>query len=103
MVYSEMKGETLLRYITFCEMTTDFLKKPLDERKEFIPKWSQTAKKYGIKLLFWGMPMGVNEHIVLVFETNESGKYFMFQREWLGLGTEEAGKYIKKSRTVTVY
>jgi len=49
------------------------------------------------------MPMGVNENIVLVFETNESEKYFMFQREWLELGTPDAGKYVKTTRTITVY
>ena len=98
-----MKGETLLKYITFCEMTTDFLKLPLEDRQGFIPTWSHIAKKYGVKFLFSGMPMGVNEHIVIVFETNESEKYFMFQREWLELGTENAGKLVKNTRTITVY
>lgn len=98
-----MKGETLLKYITFCEMTTDFLKMPLEDRQGFIPIWSQIAKKYGVKFLFSGMPMGVNEHIVIVFETKESEKYFIFQREWLELGTENAGKLVKNTRTITVY
>jgi len=92
-----------LKYITFCEMTTDFLKLPLEERQAIIPDWSQIAQKYGLKLLFWGMPIGVKEHIVVVLETNENEKYFMFQREWLGLGTPEAGKLVKNTRTITVY
>jgi len=92
-----------LKYITFCEMTTDFLKLPLEERQAIIPQWSQIAQKYGLKLLFWGMPIGVKEHIVVVLETNENEKYFMFQREWLGLGTPEAGKLVKNTRTITVY
>ena len=103
MVHRDLKGETLLKYITFCEMTTDFLKMSLDDRQGFIPLWSQVAQKYGVKLLFWGMPMGVNEHIVIVFETNESEKFFMFQREWLDLGTPDAGKLVKNTRTITVY
>jgi len=98
-----VKGETLLKYITFCEMTNDFLKMSLDDRQGFIPVWSQIAQKYGVKFLFSGMPMGVNEHIVIVFETNESEKFFMFQREWLELGTENAGKIVKNTRTITVY
>lgn len=93
----------VLKYITFCEMTPEFLKMPLEERQGFIPVWSQMAHQYGVKVLFWGMPMGVNENIVIVFETNDSEKYFMFQREWLGLGTEEAGKLVKTTRTITVY
>ena len=84
-------------------MTTEFLKMPLEERQGFVPKWSQIAQQYGIKVLFWGMPMGVNEHIVIVFETNESEKFFMFQREWLELGTSNAGKLVKNTRTITVY
>lgn len=92
-----------MKYITFCEMTNDFLKMPLEERHEFLPKWSQIAQNYGVKVLFWGMPMGVSEHIVLVFETSDSEKYLIFQREWLGLGTPEAGKHIRNTRTITVY
>ena len=92
-----------MKYITFCEMTAEFLKMPLEERQRFIPIWTNTANQYGIKVLFWGMPMGVNEHIVIVFETNDSEKYFIFQREWLAWGTSEAGKYIKTTRTITVY
>ncbi len=98
-----MKDETLVKYITFCEMTTEFLSKPLDERQGFVPQWSQIAQQYGVKVLFSGMPMGVNEHIVIVFETNDSEKFFMFQREWLALGTPDAGKYVKNTRTITVY
>jgi hypothetical protein len=84
-------------------MTTEFLKMPLEERQRHVPKWSQIAQQYGVKVLFWGMPMGVNEHIVIVFETNESEKFFMFQREWLELGTTNAGKLVKNTRTITVY
>ncbi len=98
-----MKGETLMKYITFCEMTNEFLKMHLEERQACVPRWGEIAQNYGVKVLFWGMPMGVNEHIVLVFETNDSQKYFMFQREWLGLGTPEAGKLVKNTRTITIY
>jgi len=92
-----------LKYITFCEMTKEFLQLSLEDRQGFIPKWSQKALQYGIKLLFSGMPLGVEEHIVLVFEGKDSETYFMFQRDWLGLGTPEAGKYIYKTRTIVVY
>jgi hypothetical protein len=84
-------------------MTTEFLKMSLEERREYIPKISQIAQNYGIKILFWGMPMGVSEHLVIVFETNDSEKYLIFQREWLELGTDKAGKRIKNTRTIAVY
>lgn len=84
-------------------MTKEFLQLPLDDRQAIIPQWSQIAQKYGLKLLFSGMPIGVSEHIVVVLETNENEKYFMFQREWLALGTPDAGKLVKNTRTITVY
>jgi hypothetical protein len=84
-------------------MTNEFLKMTLKERQEYIPKWSLIAQNYGVKVIFWGMPMGVKEHIVIVYETSDNQKYFMFQREWLGLGTPEVGKYINNTRTITVY
>jgi hypothetical protein len=98
-------GFTMVRFIVFCEMTPEFLKLPLDERREWVPKWAETAKNYNIKTLFWGLPMGVSEHVVFVFETNgeNMSEYFLFQREWMGLGTPDAVKYIRNSRTITVY
>lgn len=84
-------------------MTTEFLRMSLEERRGYIPKISQIAQNYGIKIIFWGMPMGVSEQLVIVFETNDSEKYLIFQREWLELGTAEAGKNIKNTRTILVY
>ena len=93
-----------MKYITFCELTQEFLRKPLEERHEYVPVWTKIAEKNNLKVLFWGMPMGVKEHIVSVFETKDDGKaFFRFEREWLGLGTPDAGKYIKNLRTITVY
>lgn len=54
--------------------------------------------------MFWGMPVGVKEDVVCVFEVRGGDEsFFKFEREWLALGTPEAGKYIKNTRTVTVY
>lgn len=48
--------------------------------------------------------MGVREHVVIVFESNGfSDEYMKFQREWQGLGTPDAGKYIDYTRTITVF
>lgn len=92
------------KYITYCEMTADFLRMPLEERERYLPKWSKLAMEYGLKVLFWGLPMGVPEHVVIVFEDNSnSSNYFIFQRAWLKLGTSEAGKLIRKTRTIIVY
>lgn len=92
------------KYIIFCEMTPEFLRLPLEEREKYLPKWSKIASEYGLKVLFWGLPMGVSEHVVIVFEdSSTSHNYFIFQRAWLGLGTPEAGKLIKNTRTIIVY
>ena len=42
------------------------------EREEWIPKWRDIARKYGLKMLFWGSTMGVKEHVVFVFEAEKS-------------------------------
>jgi hypothetical protein len=94
----------MVRFIVFLEMTSEFLKLPLEERQEFIPRWNEVASKYGIKMLFWGLPMGVSEQVVIVYElTGNQELFFVFQREWLGLGTPEAGKYIRNTRTIIVH
>lgn len=85
-------------------MTTEFLKLQLDERKQFVQTWGRIASDYGIKIVFWGMPIGVKEHIVCVFDVNgNDAKFFEFQREWLSLGTDDAGRYIRNTRSITVY
>ncbi len=92
-----------MRYITFIEFTPEFLRLPLEERKGFVPRWTRMASRHGANVVFWGMPMGVRENVVCVFETEvENEHFFRFQREWLGLGTPEAGRYIKSTRTITV-
>jgi hypothetical protein len=94
----------MVRYITFCELTPEFLRMPLDERRSYVPKWTRLATGHGLKVVFWGMPIGVKENIVCVFETRDDSESFLrFEREWLGLGTPDAGRYIKNTRTITVY
>jgi len=62
------------------------------------------AQNYGVKVIFSRMPVGVTEHWVIVFEVNgNNNKFVMFQREWLGFGTPDAGKFIKNTRSITVY
>ena len=92
-----------MKYITFIELTPEFLRLPMDERRGYVPKWSQLASKHGVKIVFWGMPMGVKENVLCVFETKgDNETFYKFQREWLGLGTPEAGRYVKNTRTITV-
>jgi hypothetical protein len=94
----------MVKYITFCEMTPEFLRLKLDERQKHVQNWSKIAKDYGIKVMFWGMPIGVKEQVVCVFDSNGNDEKFLkFQREWLGLGTEEAGKYIRNTRSIPVH
>jgi hypothetical protein len=84
-------------------MTPEFLKLPLEERKSWVPKWKELASKYGLNMLFFGTTIGVREHVAVVFESKaNSDNYMKFQREWQGLGTPEAGRYINFTRTITV-
>lgn len=93
-----------MKFITFCEFTPEFLKLPLEERGEHLNDWKRLAAKHRIKVIFHGLPMGVTEHLVVAFETKNNGEeFFSFEREWLGLGTLEAGKHIKNLRSITVY
>jgi hypothetical protein len=94
----------MVKYICLCMFAPDFLKQDLEQRQSHIPKWSEIATTYGLKLLFWGPAMGVKEHAVFVFDSNgNTAKFFKFQREWLQLGTPEAGKYIEYMKTITVH
>ena len=91
------------KFICYVQMTPDFLKLSLEERKSWIPTWKEMAKKHGLNVLFYGTTLGVREHVVVVFESAENSEgYLKFQREWQGLGTPEAGKFIKYTRSITV-
>jgi len=93
----------MVKYICFCQMTPEFLRLPLEKRKERIPIWRELACKHGLKMLFWGATLGVREHVVFVYESDVNGdNYIKFQREWQGLGTPEAGKFIEFTRSITV-
>jgi len=93
-----------VKYITFIELTPEFLRLPMDERRSYVPKWSRLASKHGLKIVFWGMPMGVKENVVCVFETQSGNDaFFKFQREWLGPGTPDVCKRIKGTRTIQVF
>ena len=94
----------MVKYITFCEMTPEFLQLPLEDRNQMRQHVSAKAQKYGIKVILMGMPLGITEHLVIVFEVNGSNnKFILFQRDWLELGTPNAGKFIKNTRSITVY
>jgi hypothetical protein len=74
-----VERKKMVKFITFCEMTTEFLKLQLDERKQFVQTWGRIASDYGIKIVFWGMPIGVKEHVVCVFDVNgNDAKFFEF-------------------------
>jgi hypothetical protein len=93
----------MVHYICFCMMTPEFLKLSLEEREGWIPKWTELARKNGLKLLFWGTTIGVAEHVTFVFESpRHSENYFKFLRDWLELGTPNASKLIEYTKTITV-
>jgi hypothetical protein len=93
----------MVHYICFVMLTPQFLQLSLKERESFIPKWTEMAKKYGLVLLFGGNALGIAENVVLAFEApGHSDNYFKFMRDWLELGTPNAGKLISYTRTVTI-
>ncbi len=94
----------MVKYITLCEMTTEFLKLKLEERQQYVQSWVRISSDYGMKILFWCVPIVVIEHVVCVFEAcGNDAKFFKFQREWLGLGTDDVGRYIRNTRSIPVY
>ena len=40
---------------------------------------------------------------VFFYVNGDDVRFFEFQREWLGLGTDDAGRYIKNTRSIPVY
>lgn len=93
-----------MKFITFCQLSDEFLKKPLEERTGYIHQWNKIAEANRVKVLFWGMPQGVSENLVYAFETKNDGiSFFQFEREWLSLGTDEAGRFVKYLRSIVVY
>lgn len=85
-------------------MTQSFLKLDLDEKQKLIAKWSKLAHIHGIKVMFWGSTLGLKEHGAVVFDCNGTpNKFLKYKREWLALGTQDAGKYIQYIRIVTVH
>ena len=91
------------KFICFVQMTPTFLKLSLEERENWILSWNTMAKKHRLNVIFYGTTLGVRENVVVVFETTEnSDNYLRFQREWQGLGTPDAGKFIDYTRSITV-
>jgi hypothetical protein len=94
----------MVKYICYIQMTPDFLKLSLDERKVKLEEYKELAIRYSLKFLFCGSILGVREHAVLVMESREySDKIVKFLRDIQGLGTKEASKYVEYTRTVTVF
>jgi len=99
-----MSGSRRVKYICFCQMTPEFLKQSQEEREAQILRWREIAKKHGLKTLFWGSTIGVKEGSVVVFEVVKNhDSYTEFQREWLSLGTSDAGRYFEYIRTISVH
>ncbi len=99
-----MSGSRMVKYICFCQMTPEFLRMSQEEREARILEWRNIAKRYGLKVLFWGSTIGVKEGGVVVFEAEkDSDSYMEFQRDWLSLGTPDAGRFFEHTRTVSVH
>ncbi len=45
--------------------------------EDWFPRHDQICKEYGVKLLRWGLPMGVTEDHVYIYETSIEAKTFL--------------------------
>lgn len=87
-------------FISYIQVSTEWAKATMDERKNFFTKIKESAKEHGFNLLFLGNPWGVIESIAVIFESeNCLEKYVEWRRAFGQLGLPA---YIQASRTITI-
>ena len=91
-------------FISHCQVTQVYGDAKPEERTNYFAKMKESAKEYGINLVFWGVPWGVLESLTIVLESEKSlDNYFSWRRAW-GQRQAQLGlkPYMSASNTVTV-
>jgi len=91
-------------FISHMAVSDAYGKATAEERKKFFALMKESAKEYGINLLFWGTPWGVIESLTVVYESDKSlDNYAAWRGAWgRKLASERLQPYGVASNTVTV-
>jgi len=58
-------------FITYAKMTPEFQAMSRPERTEAMERLKEQAARHGVHMLMWGHPYGVNENLVIVYESKK--------------------------------
>ncbi|MBA7651767.1 hypothetical protein ES703_59587 [subsurface metagenome] len=85
-------------FINYCQMSDEWAKATIEERKKFYDKTKESAKEHGLDLIFFGPPWGVIESATMVLTSEKSlDNYYNWRIAGAQLGLPA---YIQASRTV---
>lgn len=57
--------------MTYAKMTPEFQSKSRPDRAKAMDKLKEQAAEHGVHMLLWGHPFGVNENLVIVYESSK--------------------------------
>ena len=87
-------------FISYCQMSNEWANATTDERKNFYAKMKESAKEYGLDLIFFGPAWGVIESTTMVFTSEKSLDNYIDWR--IATGQLGLPAYMQASRTVTI-
>ena len=58
-------------FITYAKMTPEFMAKSRPERAKDMEWLKEQATEHGVYMLMWGHPYGVNENLVIVYQSSK--------------------------------
>ena len=58
-------------FITYAKMTPEFQAMSRPQRAEAIRRLKEQASKHDVNMVLWGHPYGVNENLVIVYESSK--------------------------------
>lgn len=87
-------------FICYYQVSPEWQKASLEDRTNYVSKVKESAKEYGLDLIFYGPPWGVIESWTMVLTSEKSlDNYFNWRRS---LGQLGLPVYFLATRTVTV-
>jgi len=63
-------------FITYAKMTSGFQAMSRPERTEAMERLKEQAARHGVHMLMWGHPYGVNENLVIVYESKKGAENY---------------------------